>query len=356
MKMIKTILIQQIYCILFIVFLLTTSLVLANQYSQEDLNAMKEYMKENKPAYQGKIYNIREPVKLEYNPPRQFTLTTNTFGPQEQNEYSNRFLIRTEKLDQHEIANFIQEYKEAEIKRIPIPKFEMTYEFNSQQTIWTWWGFLCEAAKLYQQMDCSANYNLFLDFPGDTIKFKKLISQHGDEISFLGLSLFDQDTRKWEILHDEYAGDWGKMYSSLTSLTTPIITTSSNWYGKKSKKSQLYQQGEILYKYPLRYLFHYALAAGLSIDGLVDDLDGIILGKTIYNNRESLLIGLEKSESFVALEVKDKFFFVEGFQIVDIETGLISYSNINIFFNHFQLDDPQKFFPVIAFFERSINF
>ena len=79
--MIRIILIQQIYCILFIVFLLTTSLVLANQYSQEELNEMKEYMKENKPAYQGKIYNIREPVKLEYNPPRQFTLTTNTFGP-----------------------------------------------------------------------------------------------------------------------------------------------------------------------------------------------------------------------------------------------------------------------------------
>ena len=67
MQMIRIILIQQIYCILFIVFLLTTSLVLANQYSQEELNEMKEYMKEyrQRPEVKAKTheYYLRKKVE-----------------------------------------------------------------------------------------------------------------------------------------------------------------------------------------------------------------------------------------------------------------------------------------------------
>ena len=382
----------------------------------EDVEMLMHF---SKPEYQGSVSNLINPIEIEYNLPSKFIIKTKRIIPtniskdinswldvdnmnynedgetcksgyqkkssgvcgnvnlKEKILINNEYKITTLTKTQKEIDNYKKLYKEINPKFYklygsPLPKYDMQYEMESNQTYWGWFGTICEmflqlGQKIFES--CDASYFIGSqggedDYSFDKMKFKKTITKNGDELRYYAFSGFNPIENKWEdYLEDNYLeqlGDFGDIVRSLTSLITPIFTSSKSWYGTRSKGTNFFKQGEKIYEYKLRYTMNFAVAAGVNVNNWIYDLDCYIIGKTNFNGRDSLLIDLKTNKKPpIVGEPQNKYFEMDGYQILDIDTGLIVKSRINVIFNFPNLDNPEDSNVggvFISFLEKDIYF
>lgn len=287
----------------------------------------------SKPEYLGSIYNFNEPIKIEYNLPKNFSVTRTTIVPVDPvydidswvfeknlgfDETGDVCLLKYPKKSygcgEVEINDLIALKNNIEISVSNLKKnnkdvFELNLNLNTRDSLWNWLGLFCDLSLRWSEnKDYSCTFQNIFGIEASRYSFKNIITKNGNKI--------DYDKQA------DYFTDWGSLFSSLTDLITPIFNNHNSNY---------FSQGDILFEYPIKKNLHYNIAKGIILHDYIYNLNAIIVGKTSHKGRESILIKLESNDvPPITGEPVGKKFTVYGYQIVDIKTGLIIQSRINM--------------------------
>lgn len=304
----------------------------------EVYESMDQFMYFSQPEFTESIYNISNPLEITYDLPSNFQLKKKMIFPMNPVNDINLWLENNINFDdtgdkcqagysrtsygcgsvkvndKFEVENNIKVNTKSKNDFI-----ELKYFLNPNEFVWNWSTITC----LFEAITDEDVENCYIksNFKNNTIETR--IKKNG---------MLVNETNNFQ-------------NNSLIKLTTPEFNRSSiNTV-----------QGNLLYNYKVKENFNFTFN-GQKLSDWVENLDARVIGKINYKNRNCLLIDLEFNTNKNWPKFDTGTVRTEGFQIIDINTGLMLYSKYNMLMMHpgINISDPPA--PVLVLFEQEINF